>query len=58
MPQGVLPFQYQEEKRASGLTGLAGLPTYLDPVHASGLPKIIVHRLHIRAMARDRRIRE
>jgi hypothetical protein len=49
MPQGVLPFQYQEEKRASGLTGLAGLAAYLDLVHASGLPKIIAHRLPIRA---------
>ena len=48
MPQGVLAFQYQEEKRASGLTGLAGLPTYLDLVYASGLPKIIAHRLNIR----------
>jgi len=48
MPQGVLPFQYQAEKRASGLTGLAGLPTYLDLIHASGLPKSIAHRLHLR----------
>jgi len=48
MPQGVLPFQYQEEKRASGLTGLAGLPTYLDLIHASGLPKMIPHWLRIR----------
>lgn len=49
MPQGVLAFQYQEEQRASGLTGLAGLPTYLDLVHASGLPKSIAHRLTLRA---------
>ena len=49
MAQGVLPFQYQEEKRASGLTGLAGLPTYLDLIHASGLPKIVAHRLRIRS---------
>lgn len=45
MPQGVLAFQYQEEKRASGLTGLAGLPTYLDLIHASGLPRMIEQRL-------------
>lgn len=49
MPQGVLPFQYEEEKRASGLTGLGGLPTYLDLIHASGLAKFICRRLHIRA---------
>lgn len=49
MPQGVLPFQYQEEKRASGLTGLAGLPTYLELAHASGLPRSIARHLHIRS---------
>jgi quinol monooxygenase YgiN len=48
MPQGVLAFQYQEERCGSGLTGLAGLPTYLDLIHASGLPKIIARRLNIR----------
>lgn len=49
MPQGVLPFQYQEERKESGLTGLAGLPVYLDLVHASGVPESIARRLHLRA---------
>jgi quinol monooxygenase YgiN len=49
MPQGVLAFQYEEEKRASGLTGLAGLPTYLDLVHASGMARSICQRASIRA---------
>lgn len=49
MPQGVMAFQYEEEKRASGLTGLAGLPTFLDLVHASGLPKSIGQRIGIRS---------
>lgn len=49
MPQGVLPFQYQAEKRANGLTALAGLPMYLDLVHASGLPKMIARRVGVRA---------
>lgn len=51
MPQGVLAFQYEEEKRESGLTGLAGLPMYLDLIHASGLPKNITRRLRVRAGA-------
>lgn len=49
MPQGVLAFQYEEEQRSSGLTGLAGLPMYLDLLHASGLPQRIGHRLKLRA---------
>jgi len=32
MPQGVLPFQYQEEKFSNGMTALAGLPAYLHLV--------------------------
>jgi len=49
MPQGVLAFQYEEEQRASGLTGRAGLLPYLDLIHASGLARRIGHRLKIRA---------
>jgi hypothetical protein len=30
MPQGVFPYKYEEEKSASGITALAGLPIYLD----------------------------
>ncbi len=30
MPQGALPFQYAEEKGSTGMTGFAGLATYLD----------------------------
>ena len=28
--QGLLPIKYEEEKRESGLTGLAGLPLYVE----------------------------
>ena len=28
--QGVLPFRYENEPTASGMTALAGLPPYLD----------------------------
>ena len=48
MPQGVLGFQYEEEQKPRGLTGLAGLPVYLDLIHASGLPKMITERLRTR----------
>ena len=37
MSQGVLPFKYEEEKRERGLTGLAGLPVYLDLAAVMGL---------------------
>ncbi len=37
MAQGVLPFQYQDQKRVAGLTALAGLPAYLDLAQAAGL---------------------
>jgi len=30
MKQGVLPFEYEEEKKDTGIIGLAGLPLYLD----------------------------
>ena len=36
MPQGVLPFQYQEETSSAGMTALAGLPTYLDLAYVAG----------------------
>jgi hypothetical protein len=30
MAQGALPFQYEAETAASGVTALGGLPVYLD----------------------------
>ena len=47
MPQGVLPFQYQEEKSFSGMTALAGLPTYLDLAYVAGLSQSIQHHLKL-----------
>ena len=38
MPQGLLPFQYEEEKTGSGMTALAGLPLYLELAQVAGLP--------------------
>ena len=37
MKQGVLPFQYEEEKSSTGMTALSGLPAYLELAHAAGL---------------------
>jgi hypothetical protein len=37
MPQGVLPFQYQQEKVSTGMTALAGLPVYLDLAEVAAL---------------------
>jgi hypothetical protein len=37
MAQGALPFQYEAETAASGVTALGGLPVYLDLIKASGL---------------------
>ncbi len=37
MPQGILSFQYRVEPSTTGMTGLAGLPAYLELAVASGL---------------------
>ena len=47
MPQGVLPFQYQDQNRVAGLTALAGLPAYLDLAQAAGLRDSICRHLTI-----------
>ena len=49
MSQGVLPFQYEEEKSESGLTGLSGLPLYLDLLHQMGLRESIESNIGVRA---------
>jgi len=41
MSQGVLGFKYEEEKHDTEMTGLAGLPVYLDLLHAMGLSELI-----------------
>jgi hypothetical protein len=41
MAQGVLGFKYEEERPDTGMTGLAGLPVYLDLLHAMGLSELI-----------------
>ena len=48
MAQGVLGFKYEEEKHDTGMTGLAGLPVYLDLLHAMGLSELIGRHLHVK----------
>jgi hypothetical protein len=49
MAQGVLPFRYEVEPTASGMTALAGLPAYLELAAVSGLTSSI--RRHLRVCA-------
>jgi hypothetical protein len=48
MAQGVLPFKYEEEKKETGMTGLAGLPVYLDLAYVMGLSAMIGNHLHVK----------
>lgn len=51
MAQGVLPFKYEVEKRAAGMTALGGLPTYLELAQVVGLRESIERHVGVR---RDR----
>jgi len=48
MPQGLLPYKYEEEKTASGMTSLAGLPVYLDLASVLNLGESISTHLHVK----------
>ena len=48
MSQGVLGFKYEEEKHDTGMTGLSGLPVYLDLLQAMGLPELIGRHLQVK----------
>lgn len=48
MAQKNLPFQYSSEKKATKITGFAGLPLYLELAIKSGLTKNIENSLHIK----------
>jgi len=49
MAQGVFNFQYEVEKKSGGMTGLAGLPPYLEFGYVMGLGAAISNRLRVRA---------
>jgi hypothetical protein len=48
MAQGVLSFKYEEEKKDTGMTALAGLPVYLDLASVMGINESIEKHLHIK----------
>ncbi len=48
MAQGALPFKYEEEKKTTGMTALAGLPVYLDLAHKIRLTQSIRRHLKVR----------
>lgn len=47
MHEGLLPFQYEVEKKSGGMTALAGLPAYVELFHAMGLGRLIAK--HVKA---------
>ena len=48
MPQGILPFKCEEERRSGGMTGLGGLPTYLELSYVLGLRESIGAHVKVR----------
>jgi hypothetical protein len=48
MPQGVLPYKYEEEKSKSGITALTGLPIYPDLASVLKLGESIAKHLHVK----------
>ena len=48
MKQGVLPFQYEQEKSPKGMTALSGLVTYLELMHAAGLRSSVERHVALR----------
>lgn len=48
MPQGILPYKYEEEKNNTGMTAYAGLPVYLDLASVLGLTDHIRTHMHVR----------
>ena len=47
MAQGLLPFQYESEAGEAGLTGLAGLPLYLELWRAAGLEQAVARHVAV-----------
>jgi hypothetical protein len=53
MPQGILPYKYEEEKTEAGITALAGLPVYLDLAAVLKLEENIAGHLHLKIQGLD-----
>ena len=45
MKQGLLAFQYEEEKSTTGMTALSGLMTYVELMHVAGLRSSVERRV-------------
>lgn len=52
MPQGVLPFQYEEDRTDDSVTGLAGVPLYLELMKVAGMAESISRHLEVRVDGR------
>ena len=48
MRQGLLAFQYEEEKSTKGMTALSGLMTYVELMHAAGLRSSVERHVRLR----------
>ena len=44
MSQGGLGFKYEEEKQEKGMTGLVGLPLYVELLHATPFPLLVLDK--------------
>ena len=48
MKQGLLAFQYEQEKGSTGMTGLSGLMTYVELMQAAGLRSSVERHVRLR----------
>jgi hypothetical protein len=48
MPQGILPFKYEEEKRTGGMTALGGLASYVELSYVMGLSEAVGRHVNLR----------
>ena len=48
MKQGLLAFQYEQEKGSTGMTGLSGLLTYVELMQAAGLRSSVERHVRLR----------
>ena len=48
MKQGLLAFQYEQEKGSTGMTGLSGLLTYVELMDAAGLRSLVERHVRLR----------
>jgi hypothetical protein len=48
MPQGVLSFGYQEEKKSTHMAALAGLPPFLELAYVAGMADSIEENVRVR----------